>query len=178
MDREQRQWNSFAPSVLEQHHKVRAWSERQIAAVTSMMAKCEAKREAAKAEREAKSTDVDLSPIAEMFATAAESGYKRPLYRAEGIRLKPGKNGALYVLSDTRTEEGRFGEQPLYEGKIAYGKFFAGRYAATDTATALLEIAKAPRAAAVRYGQKTGRCSCCGRELTKHSSIDAGIGPI
>jgi hypothetical protein len=32
--------------------------------------------------------------------------------------------------------------------------------------------------AAVRYGRQTGRCSCCGRELTNKASIDAGIGPI
>lgn len=38
--------------------------------------------------------------------------------------------------------------------------------------------ARDPRAAAIAYGQRTGTCSCCGRELTRHSSIDAGIGPV
>lgn len=32
--------------------------------------------------------------------------------------------------------------------------------------------------AAVRYGQKLGRCSTCGRELTKRISRELGIGPV
>jgi hypothetical protein len=39
-------------------------------------------------------------------------------------------------------------------------------------------IAADPRGEAIRFGQRTGTCSCCGRELTKHASIEAGIGPI
>ena len=35
----------------------------------------------------------------------------------------------------------------------------------------LLKHGADPKQAAIRYGQKTGRCSCCGRELTKHTSI-------
>lgn len=173
-----RDWNSFAGSLIEQHVSGRAWSENQIAAAERMRAKCEAKRAERDAERDAASVEVDLAPIAEMFATAAGSGYKRPLYRAEGVRLKPGRDGALYVLDDERMELGHFGEQPMYLGKICGGKFQPGRNALPETSTALLAIAQNPRGAAVKYGQRTGRCSCCGRELTKHASIEAGIGPI
>lgn len=39
-------------------------------------------------------------------------------------------------------------------------------------------LAAAPKEAAVRWGRKTGRCSCCGRELTDATSVAMGIGPI
>lgn len=42
----------------------------------------------------------------------------------------------------------------------------------------LRKIEANPLDAAVRYGQLTGKCSCCGRTLTNHESIEAGIGPI
>ena len=35
-----------------------------------------------------------------------------------------------------------------------------------------------PLAAAVAYGKRTGRCCCCGLELTHKDSIDLGIDPI
>lgn len=168
------QWSGFAGSLLEQLNRRQSLSEKQVASVRSMMAKAEAR----KAEREALKVEVDLSSIIEMFDAAAASGYKRPCYRAEGIRIKPGKGGALYVLTENRMEHGAFGEQPGYEGKIEDGVFKASRKAEAETSSALLSIASDPLAAALRYGQRTGRCSCCGRELTKHSSIDAGIGPI
>lgn len=171
-------WNDFARSLVEQDMAGRQWSDAQVRAAQSMRAKTEAKRAAKEAERNAQRVEVDLAPIAAMFATAAQSGYKRPLYRAEGVRLKPGKGGALYVLDDERTELGHYGEQPMYLGKIEDGSFRPGRNATEATAPALLAIATDPRGSAIKYGQRTGRCSCCGRELTRHSSIEAGIGPI
>jgi len=42
----------------------------------------------------------------------------------------------------------------------------------------LIEVAADPLAAAVAYGAKTGRCSCCGRILTNELSVELGIGPI
>jgi hypothetical protein len=43
---------------------------------------------------------------------------------------------------------------------------------------ALALIASNPNRAATMHGQRTGRCSCCGRELTNPDSIALGIGPI
>lgn len=171
-------WNDFARSLMTQYEQGKTWSERQVAAARNMVAKVEAKRIEKTAAKEAAATMVDLAPIADMFATALASGYKKPMYRANGLRIKPGKGGALYVMTENRTEFGAYGEQPAYEGKITGGKFYGVRASAEDTPAKLLAIATDPRGEAVRYGQRTGTCSCCGRELTKHSSIEAGIGPI
>lgn len=47
-----------------------------------------------------------------------------------------------------------------------------------QTHTLLSKLASDPKAYAVAYGRKTGRCCNCGRELTDPESIRAGIGPI
>lgn len=174
-------WSGFAGSLYEAHRTGRALSAKQVATATNMLDKLEANRKAKVAAAEAEvamAPSVDLQPIIDMFDKATASGYKRPTYRADGLRIKPGKNGALYVMTEERMEFGPYGEQPAYEGKIEQGKFLAVRAAADDTADKLVAIAKDPLGAALRYGRRTGRCSCCGRELTKHTSIDAGIGPI
>jgi len=170
--------NSFILSLAQQLFQRGTLSEKQIAAWhrgKEKLAEIKDQREKERAER---AVTVDLAPIANMFATALQSGYKRPMYRANGLRIKPGKAGALYVLTEARTQYGPYGESPAYEGKIADGQFHPVRDTDADTASKLIAIANDPKGEAIRYGQKTGNCSCCGRELTKHSSIDAGIGPI
>ena len=47
-----------------------------------------------------------------------------------------------------------------------------------STADAVVRVAANPRGEAVQHGKATGRCSCCGRELTDPISIEMGIGPI
>ena len=158
-------WHSFAASLMEQHRAGKAWSERQVAAMADAIERVDAKR----AEREANAMRVDLQPIIELFETAKASGYKRPAYRAEGliISLAPinGANaGALYVKD----------EDKQYLGKIVDGRYM-GQNVARE---ALSKIAENPREAAIRYGQRTGTCACCGRLLTNHASINLGIGPI
>ena len=122
----------------------------------------------------AKGGEADLSRIREMFDTATASGFKKPCYRAEGLKITlapaTGRNaGALYVVEI---------EDDAYQGKVDGVTFKAVREAKGDTLSRLQVIAKNPMEAAVRYGRQTGRCSCCGRELTNQVSIDAGIGPI
>lgn len=175
-------WNTFAASLMEQHRAGKAWSEKQVDACRRMHAKMEAKKAdkaAAAVKREAEAPAVELQSIVDMFAAAKASGYKKPMYRANGLRIKPGRvEGDLYVLTEERMEFGTYGEQPGYEGKITLGKFFAARNCNETTMPKLLAIAADPKGEAIRHGQRTGTCSCCGRELTKHASIEAGIGPI
>lgn len=168
------EWNSFAASLMAQHDAGKAWSENQIAAARRMLEKVEATRAAKAAEVAKRSVAVDLSRIEQMFETAQASGYKKPKYRTEAVSLSlagaVSRNaGAIYV-KDTETEE--------YLGKVIAGVFHPTRAAPSTVAEALARIAEDPKGEAVRYGQRTGRCCCCGRELTKHDSIDAGIGPI
>lgn len=116
--------------------------------------------------------EVDLSPIREMFERVASTGYKKPKYRAEGLVLSmappTGQNpGAIYVKD----------ENGAYLGKIVNTTFMPSREGA-EAGKVLLAISADPLEAALRYGQRTGACACCGRKLTNHGSIDLGIGPI
>jgi hypothetical protein len=132
------------------------------------------KLQAARAATNTKGGEADLSRIREMFDAATASGFKKPCYRAEGLKITlapaTGRNaGALYVVEI---------EDDAYQGKVEGTTFKAVREASKDTLSRLQIIAANPMEAAVRYGRQTGRCSCCGRELTNKASIDAGIGPI
>ena len=162
-------WNALAASLADQHNAGRAWSEKQIAAIESMLVRMEERR----AQREAEAKSVNLQPIIDMFTNARERGYKRPIYRAEGLKISMapdlGQNaGALYV----KTIDGE------YIGKVADGRFFPTREATDEHKAAVLTIAENPRDAAIRYGRQTGSCACCGRALSNKASIELGIGPI
>jgi hypothetical protein len=130
-------------------------------------------RDAERAARTAAAADVSgVSHVVEAFAHAVASGLKRPkMYLGDFVfKLAPegSRNaGAIYV-----TEEGE------YLGKIADGKFIATRECTAEQTAAIVEVCKDPKKAAEIYGQETGRCSCCGRELTDPVSIANNIGPI
>jgi len=159
-------WNDFARTILADLDRGRYVNANQMLAAERMMDKLEAKA--------SQSGTVDLSRIREMFNTAVSNGFERPVYRAEGLKISlapaSGRNpGALYVVEiDT----------DAYQGKVNGVEFSAAWDACPGTLAALIRIAKNPMEAAVRYGQKTGKCSCCGRKLTNKASIEMGIGPI
>lgn len=162
-------WNELATSLMEQHNSGRTWSEKQVAAIQGMVARMEERRALRAAEAQA----VDLSAIVNLFVTAKASGYKRPVYRAEGLKisLAPESSvnaGALYVKT----------AQDEYIGKVADGKFYGTSAASDEHKLALTTIAINPRDAAVRYGRQTGNCACCGRALSNKESVEIGIGPI
>lgn len=166
-------WSSFAADMLQRTPTVSGLSDNQMAAVRRMMAKCAAKAEA-KVERMAATSAVvvDLAPVRTMFEAAVANGHKRPTYRAEGLVINrapdTGANpGALYVKS----------EAGVYLGKVM-GTTFKPVFGAEATLSTLTAIAVNPLEAAVRYGRKTGKCACCGRELSNAESIRLGIGPI
>lgn len=166
-------WSGFAQSLGQSITQYGALTEKQIAAALSMRVKCAAttaRREAAKVDT---TSGIDLTAIREAFTTATASGHRKPTYRAEGLIISRapdhGRNaGALYVKEANGT----------YSGKITADIFTPTSEAAADVADRLQLIAADPKGAAIRYGQRTGSCSCCGRELTRADSIAAGIGPI
>lgn len=162
-------WNNLASSLVEQHNTGRVWSDKQIATIEGMVQRMEERR----AQRAAEAAAVDLAPIITMFSHAVENGYKRPIYRAEGLKisLAPSTSanaGALYV----KTLDGE------YIGKVLDGRFMSTSAATDEHKQALNVIAENPRDAAIRYGRQTGSCACCGRVLSNKQSIELGIGPI
>ena len=166
--------NSFIYSLAAQLFTKGRMTENQIAAWLRGKARLAEIRETAAREAENSKVAVDLTPIKTMFEAAVAAGLKKPAYRAEGLIIKlaaaSGRNpGALYVTDADTTE---------YLGKVVGVEFFPIRNAPATVAAALLAIAAEPKEAAVRWGRKTGKCSCCGRELTDKVSVANGIGPI
>jgi hypothetical protein len=107
---------------------------------------------------------------------AQASGLKRISMRFADFIIKPSKyEGKMYVFSH---------EKELNQWGTMSNKYLGW---ITSNATSLGEVsliqavesaAADPYAAAKVYGQETGQCSCCGRELTNKLSIELGIGPI
>lgn len=163
--------SDFTISLSDQLFRKGTLSERQIEAWN----RGNEKRKAAIAEAQ-NPVMIDLSKIEEMFDAVRERGYKKPTYRAEGFVLSiapvTGANaGCLYLKAEDGGYVGK-----LRDGALSVSYEYRGQKA--TIAEKLAEIVADPLAAALRYGRRTGRCACCGRELTKHGSIDAGIGPI
>lgn len=175
-----------APSfgfALSMQEAVRKWGHLtpgQLAAVDRMIVgdRERAERKAAEAVERAAAVEaapaVTVSKIEDAFASAKAHGIEFPKLRLAGFKFSPapahGANaGAIYV------KEVETGE---YLGKIAGGKFLKVRTCEEVTAAEVVEVASNPAASATAYGQRTGKCSCCGRKLTKGESIDRAIGPI
>lgn len=91
-------------------------------------------------------------------------GLKISMAPAHGVNA-----GALYVVRKADDQ---------YLGKIKDGRFQAVRECSADEAAAVARVVSDPKAEAIAYGQRTGNCCICNRELTNHASIDLGIGPI
>jgi len=161
----------FAASLLDGVRKFGSLTPGQLAAAEKAITRRNEAR-AARAAREAAAPVVDIDRIARAFDAAQTSGIKRPKLALGDFRfsLAPatGVNaGALYVKTGD-----------LYLGKIAGGKFTRSRDCSDAQQADILVACADPFAAAVAHGQRTGQCSCCGRELTNAESIALGIGPI
>tara|TARA_R110000772_G_scaffold188708_3_gene299749 strand:- start:95 stop:811 length:717 start_codon:yes stop_codon:yes gene_type:complete len=168
-------WNTFAASLVEQFDDRGSLSDKQTGAAVAMLMKVKASKA-----NKAEAPTVDLSNVAEMFSKAHEA-IKTPKFRFEDLVISRAPDhgvnaGALYVKIE--------GE---YAGKVKEGKFFANndlfkrsgfKLSAQGVRSKLEQISKDPLSAAVAYGRRTGSCACCGRELTRHDSIERGIGPI
>ena len=171
-------WSQFAASMHESISKWGGLSQKQFGAVNKMMAKAAERTQ----EREASFVDIDATRIREMFDHALEKGKKRRALLAaafEGdkvvgeLKLTPaspnGKNpDAIWVRADGDFVGGIMGD----------GKFKPRRDAPAWVADTIQKVASDPEGQARLFGQVTGVCCCCGRELTDKHSIEAGIGPI
>lgn len=171
-------WNGFAASLIEHYDAKGSLSPKQI---ESLQTQCD-KNDARQAERAAaKAADlktrvetvVDTSVIRELFNVAKGNGLKKPGLWFGDLKIseapESGRNaGSLYVKQG--------GE---YAGKIT-GTTFHPAYGvkAMTILNTLLEIAGNPAEVLRVKGRETGKCCCCGRELTDPESIAAGIGPV
>ncbi|QIQ67358.1 hypothetical protein cory_46 [Pseudomonas phage cory] len=168
---------SFAQSLKDSLYRYGSLTENQIAAAKRAIENLAKHREKVAAQ-EAAAPTLDISGIEKAFEKAKDSGIKRPKMRLAGEGEEPlivvvkeasanSRNaGSLYVLGD------------IYLGRITGGKFIKSRDCTDTEYGDILKMFEKPMESAVAYGRKTGQCSCCGRELTNHASIEMGIGPI
>lgn len=156
--------NSFAASLNSYLVRNGKLTDKQLAAVRKQM---EPKPEAA-APCEVRS----VKALQDAFAKARENGIKRPKMNLSGFKFRPapenGRNpNAIYVMS---------GDD--YLGKIYEGQFMATRDCNEDQKRDIVEVCSNPHKAAVAYGQRTGNCAICKRELSRTDSINLGVGAI
>ncbi|WP_239482855.1 DUF6011 domain-containing protein [Paraburkholderia sp. C35] len=113
--------------------------------------------------------------IVTAFTNAQESGLKYPkMFLADftfALAMSGRSAGSIWVT------EG-FKRGGRYLGKVADGKFIASDACTAAERTKVLDVCADPKQAAEAFGKETGRCACCGRELTDPESIANSIGPI
>jgi hypothetical protein len=146
-------------------------TERQHATVTRLRI-ADTERAALRASVAASAPTVEIAAIEKTFSAAQANSIKRPILRLDTFKLSlapaSGTNaGAIYVKQDDE-----------YLGKIKDGRFIRVRACDDATEARVIAVCADPKAAAIAYGRREGSCSCCGRTLTNHTSIDLGIGPI
>lgn len=128
-------------------------------------------------QQETNNEGAQFSRLFDVFKAAKARGLKRLTLRLSGVNVKPNRDlTMLWVTSQTEKEEGNYGLQPKYLGKVTPNRLDARL--SEEVKAVLIEAANDPLTAAIRYGRETGSCSCCGRELTNKESIRLGIGPI
>lgn len=122
---------------------------------------------------------VNVLVIREILYRGKDKGIRRPIVRLAGPTL-----GFKFSLaSDTSANAGAvyvnlMDEDSTYIGKIANGKFLRAGACTNTQESEVIAACLHPESSAVAYGRRYGSCSCCGRELTNHLSIELGIGPI
>ena len=114
--------------------------------------------------------------IVNAIKCAQDRGIKRITMRFSDFIVKPSKyEGKMYIFSHDK-EVNQWGTlSNIYLGWITLDQTSLGEIALIK---AVQDAATDPYSAAKLYGQNTGSCSCCGRELTNSLSIELGIGPV
>lgn len=158
--------NSFAASLnayLLRHGKL---TEKQMKAVRKQLAQ---NHEPLPSEMCQESS---VKALQDAFDKARGNGIKNPKINLANFRFKPApKNGrnpnAIYVMQ---------GDD--YLGKIDNAKFVATRDCSEEQKREIVDVCSTPHKAAVAYGQRTGNCAICNRELSNKDSINLGVGMI
>lgn len=171
---------NFAADMIAALAKYGDLNEFKLTKVREFMAKDAARAEekVAIAARAPDITGASLDKIEQAFANAIGHGIKFPKMRLDAFifsKVMSGQNaGAIYVKSIEKDDMG----ERRYLGKIVDGRFVRVHACSPDEQERIIAAAMDPAAAAKAYGQRTGTCSICGRELTRAESIDRAMGPI
>ena len=167
----------FAKAMFDALRKFGSLTENQLAAVR----RCLAREEVRKAERTARVANaptLDTSAIEAAFAKArAAAAADREGLKWLRLRLD------TFVFSDAPAN-GQWAAAIFIKegvtklGRISGGKLICAPDTSAETKARILAAIADPATAAKAFGQRTGECSVCGRELTNKDSRALGIGPI
>lgn len=125
----------------------------------------------------------NMETIAGMFQRASQQGLKFPKVR---LQTQDGRKVVLSRCGDRSRTPGainvtdgrKFGENTWYGRINVNGQFNAGRDCDDQVLALLREFSDSPLRVARRYGQLTGNCCFCGRDLTDGRSVLKGYGPV
>lgn len=166
---------SFAHNMLDALKKYGSLTERQLASVQKCVISS-ADRAIAKAQEQAQrveeAPEVNLSALADAFASAKAKGGKYPRLRLDSFVFAPASDtsknaGAIYIE-----------EHGQYLGKVVGNKFLKVRECSDAQEKRIIEASINPKESAIKYGRMMGACSVCNRTLVDPESIELGIGPI
>jgi len=170
----------FAKSLFDSLCQRGSLSEKQLVAVRRCLAQ-DLQREKEREEITNRAPDINaeaLDKIMLAFHNALDQSIKYPKLRLDAYlfsMVRSGRNaGSIYIKS---IEKDDMGERQYY-GKITDGRFFRAFKCTDEDEKRIIEAASDPEAAAIAFGRREGKCSVCSRTLTKHVSIERGIGPI
>jgi hypothetical protein len=158
--------NEFARSLSQRLNDTGSLTENMINRVREGLARRNAPA--------AQGVAINVGRIEEAFSHAQASGLKRLRMHLDTFKFTPAgessaNKGGIYVK--------RSGGDGAYLGKVLGGKFLRSRDCTDDEERRIVEAASDPEKAATAYGQRTGRCCICGRELTDPESIERSVGP-
>lgn len=127
----------------------------------------------------------NFGPMIALFNKASEAGLKFPKVRLDvdgGTKLVLAKCGSRSKHEGAiRATNGAGFNDPdnRYFGMIdTDGRWVPSRDATPAVVEMLKSFAADPAGVAAAYGQRTGSCCFCGRELTDERSTDVGYGPV
>jgi len=167
----------FAVSMRSAVEKYGDLTANQLAAVQRCILRQE-QRTAEREQRKAAAPVVEAAKLEEAFAHARQAAAKD----REGIKwLRLYLDTFKFSDAPARGDYAAcifVNEGDVKLGRISGGKFHRSFHCDDATQQRVLAAIADPAAAAKAYGQRTGSCSVCGRELTNKKSRELGIGPI
>lgn len=124
--------------------------------------------------------EVDWTKLADAFTTARENAAAE----GEGVKWLKLRLGS-FIFSDAPATDKwpaaifiKDADKKLKLGRISQGRLFRSDDCTDEQVEEILGVLADPAEAATAYGLRTGRCACCGAELTNAESRERGIGPI
>jgi hypothetical protein len=125
--------------------------------------------------------ELNLEPIVALLDKAsARLRYPKLWLDTDDVRIRLSVAGpnSRYAGDVMVTDGGPFGNNVWYGRITRDGKFVGSRAATQEIMDTLVSLAADPTSFARLYGQRTGSCCFCGRELSTNESLHVGYGPV